>query len=107
MSLAYTNNLAARTLWDSQKHQAIFSGVLEMKLSFYPIHSRGIYLTVTTVAALVLSYPLKAIAKISQASVQISVLCSVQIDSPFSIALEASDSDSPKVPVPEVPGGKR
>ena len=78
-----------------------------MKLRFYPIHSRDIYLTITTVAALVLGYPLEAIAKTSQELVQISVLCSVQIDSPFSIDLEASHSDSPKAPVPEVPGGKR
>lgn len=99
-----------------------------MKLSFSCINSVGGFLSVATVATLVLSYPVGAIAKTSQNLSQIAVLIPPELDNLFKDTLEGklekdctgilnfcregnvlvSNSETPpSPPVPKRSGGSR
>lgn len=81
MSFDYTDSLTACSPWNSWKYTAVFSGLLEMKLSFSIRNFLGGLLTKTTVAAIAIGHPV--IALTAQEIPQIHILTDVQVESPL------------------------
>lgn len=95
MSFDYTDSLTACSPWNSWKYTAVFSGVLEMKLSFSIRNFIGGLLTKTTVAAIAIGHPV--IALTAQEIPQTKILTDVQVESPLvrgsGVGLEPANFD--------------